>query len=1400
MVVLMRARNVVVSVLAVAAATVPVVVPSTPVEAAATVSGVVLDVNDQPVWAAVVMCRDDNDCEQVNTDQFTGTYSIALPDDVWTMRVSPYNFDGQGYHTYYHVDAWNVDDATPIDLSGGGTAIIDPVIQFTPVATGTLTDESGAAIPNVNVSFCDAVGSTGCTGGQTNSAGLFSVTLQPGTYTLRYTVSTSVYLPLYWDDQRTLEDADTITVVPSDTPVLDAVATSLPTLSGTVRDQFGDVVEGISVTRCQLGGFCGGNEVTDSNGRFSYTVQPGEYTLQFRNNLLFEGHDTEYWEDAADLASATYIDTDVTPHSDLDVEIHRNGRVSGTVTSDAGGPIEGIRVSLCNGGCRIDTTDENGEYEIARLDGSYVLQFRDDSGAHDPEFWDDQPNSGLADDVELTAASNVVANAELVALTPIRGRVTSESGGVFNATIMACHTNGNCRNATSSIGDYTVWVPDSGDYTVQFFGQFDLDLQSEYYDDAIDIEDATLVSVVAGIPTTGIDAQLSNEGGIGGIITDDLGQPIEGVGASLCAVDTNFCAGDATDSDGRYAIRAGAGDYRLVFDDRPDHEREYFPNAEFDDATIITIEPGQFLPGYTASLRRLTTISGTVTDATSGLGVPDILVVTDGPREVFTPVRTDASGHYALVGLLPSDDHNVSFLSDTHFNVDYPTPVSVTADTPATGIDAVMTAGASISGRVIDEAGAPIPIVRVAALLDGDMQTTVFSGSDGRFVASPLMPGTYTLRFDSAGNGRPPVEVDGIVVAGAAPTDIGDVEMFPAGSISGTVTVGGTPTAGVTVRACRDLFVCVDATTAGNGTFTIGGLEPNEYAVTFAPNDDVYPEVFWPGTFDDDDAEVVVVGVADDVAGIDADLVVGGSISGVVLRPDGVQVFPAQAYIVVCSASMNTCAQSFPRIRPIAGGYEFGPLPPADDYVVEFRSTGTLLPTWWCDADTAADAIGVTVNPGLTTTDIDATMRTADEANEATCDRDGDTVRDPLDNCPDDPNSRQEDADEDGIGDACDTVEDAEAFTPLAPSRFADSRDADTTDGEFRNTGKRSAGSVWEVQIAGRGDVPANATAAVVNLTLAGAELVGFATVYPCDGDAPNASSANYGPGGAVANEVLAKLSDDGALCVFVSEDAHVLLDVAGYSDASSPVSPLAPVRFADSRNQDTFDAKFRATGIRRGGTTWEIDIAGRGDVPASAAAVVANITLAGATDSGFATLFACGTDVPTASSHNFQRGVAVPNEVIAQLSPAGTVCIFTSQDVHVIVDVVGFVSPSTQFQSVEPARHADSRDAATFDNRSRATGQRAAGTSWEIDIAGRGVVPEDASLVVANVTIAGAPTGGFATVYPCTDTVPNASHVNYAASAPRPNEVITKLSPTGTICVFTSSTAHVIVDITGFG
>src|SRR4029077_7382783 len=200
-------------------------------------------------------------------------------------------------------------------------------------------------------------------------------------------------------------------------------------------------------------------------------------------------------------------------------------------------------------------------------------------------------------------------------------------------------------------------------------------------------------------------------------------------------------------------------------------------------------------------------------------------------------------------------------------------------------------------------------------------------------------------------------------------------------------------------------------------------------------------------------------------------------------------------------------------------------------------------------------------------------------------------------------------------------------------------------DGQLAGIGQRGAGSITEVPVAGRGGVPATATAVVLNVTAVQAGAAGFASVFPCGESVPNASNLNFAAGQTVPNAVVAKVGAGGKVCVFAEVPFDLLVDVNGYVPAGSSVGSLSPARLLDSRaGGATVDGQLAGIGQRSTGSITEVPVAGRGGVPASATAVGVIVPAVQAATGGYAAVCPCGEAVPNQSSLNVAAGQTVPN------------------------------------------------------------------------------------------------------------------------------------------------------------
>ena len=118
-------------------------------------------------------------------------------------------------------------------------------------------------------------------------------------------------------------------------------------------------------------------------------------------------------------------------------------------------------------------------------------------------------------------------------------------------------------------------------------------------------------------------------------------------------------------------------------------------------------------------------------------------------------------------------------------------------------------------------------------------------------------------------------------------------------------------------------------------------------------------------------------------------------------------------------------------------------------------------------------------------------------------------------------------------------------FVPLAPARLLDTRPGMATiDGEGNGSGTPVGGAVTELVVAGRGGVPHEATAVVLNVTVTRTGGAGHLTVYPCGSTRPNASNVNFSANDTRANAVVAKIGAGGRVCLVSSVGADLVVDV----------------------------------------------------------------------------------------------------------------------------------------------------------------------------------------------------------------------------------------------------------------
>ncbi len=119
------------------------------------------------------------------------------------------------------------------------------------------------------------------------------------------------------------------------------------------------------------------------------------------------------------------------------------------------------------------------------------------------------------------------------------------------------------------------------------------------------------------------------------------------------------------------------------------------------------------------------------------------------------------------------------------------------------------------------------------------------------------------------------------------------------------------------------------------------------------------------------------------------------------------------------------------------------------------------------------------------------------------------------------------------------------------PSRIAETRIGSafqTIDGEQEGIGRRTAGQVTQIPVAGRAGIPEGAVTGIFNVAAINPSEQGFLTIYDCDDERPNTSTVNFTAGEVIANRAIVALDGDGAVCVYTHQATDFVLDITGYT------------------------------------------------------------------------------------------------------------------------------------------------------------------------------------------------------------------------------------------------------------
>lgn len=210
--------------------------------------------------------------------------------------------------------------------------------------------------------------------------------------------------------------------------------------------------------------------------------------------------------------------------------------------------------------------------------------------------------------------------------------------------------------------------------------------------------------------------------------------------------------------------------------------------------------------------------------------------------------------------------------------------------------------------------------------------------------------------------------------------------------------------------------------------------------------------------------------------------------------------------------------------------------------------------------------------------------------------------------------------------------------------------------------------------------IPGAAQAYALNVTAIPSGPLDFLSVWPAGRPFPGVSTLNSPDGSVIANAAIVPAGTNGAITVVTGNPAHVVIDVNGYfAPPGAPGGlrffPVSPCRVADTRPEqgrtDPFGPPALSAYVSR-----DFPIRSSCGLPAEAQAYSLNFTAIPIGTLDFLSVWPAGSPYPTVSTLNAPMGRVIANAAIVPAGTNGSITVVTGNPAHLVIDLNGYFAP----------------------------------------------------------------------------------------------------------------------------